>query len=242
MLVKKRIVGVLAVAVSALMLFSLAGCSKGYDIEIGSKSDNASYIDIKNDTSGAISGIEFSSDSTVSDISNNLMGSDSWENGKTARVYAQKSASATILVKISGTTKVLHNVDISSVEKATLKLEGDYAYLEYEKDGKTVSTLDDEKAYVKAEQEKKEAEAKAKAEAEQKAKEEQEAKEKAEQEAKEKAEEEARAAEQAAAAQAAQAQSQSSSTQNSGSGSQSSSSGSGNVQQSTDGCLGGAVK
>ena len=235
----------LALALCIVLSFALSACTKGYDIELGNKSDGVSHIDLKNETGMVISELEFTTDNTVSDLSNNMLDSSkTWENGKTARISYTNSSKLTILFKGGTLTYVMHDVDISGIEKATLKLDAEYAYLEFEKDGKTVSTLDDEKAYIKAQQEKKAAEEKAKAEAEEKAKEEEEAKQKAEEEeeAKQKAEEEAaaKAAEEAAAAQATQDYTYSSGSTGSSSGSSSSSSnssGSGSVQQSTDGCL-----
>ena len=225
----------LALALCIVLSFALSACTKGYDIELGNKSDGVSHIDLKNETGMVISELEFTTDNTVSDLSNNMLDSSkTWENGKTARISYSNSSKLTILFKGGTLTYVMHDVDISGIEKATLKLDAEYAYLEFEKDGKTVSTLDDEKAYIKAQQEKKAAEEKAKAEAEEKAKEEEEAKQKAEEEAA------AKAAEEAAAAQATQDYTYSSGSTGSSSGSSSSSSnssGSGSVQQSTDGCL-----
>lgn len=225
----------LALALCIVLSFALSACTKGYDIELGNKSDGVSHIDLKNETGMVISELEFTTDNTVSDISNNMLDSSkTWENGKTARISYSNSSKLTILFKGGTLTYVMHDVDISGIEKATLKLDAEYAYLEFEKDGKTVSTRDDEKAYIKAQQEKKVAEEKAKAEAEEKAKEEEEAKQKAEEETA------AKAAEEAAAAQATQDYTYSSGSTGSSSGSSSSSSnssGSGSVQQSTDGCL-----
>ena len=238
----KRFSLVLSILLAIFLGFSLAGCSKGYDVEFGSDSDSASKINITNDTGSSISALEVTTDETVTEISNNIISdSSTWDSGNTAKIGYAGSDSLTILFKTSESTYVMHNLDLQNVEKATLKIDGEYAYLEYEKDGNTVNTLEDEKAYVKAQQEKKEAEEKAKAEAQQKAKEEAEAKAKAEEEAKAQAE---------AAAAAAQAQSSSSQNSSSSSGSSSSgsssrssgssgssSSGSGSVTQSEDGCL-----
>ena len=243
MTLTKTLKTTLTLALCIALAMALSACSKGYDAEYGNNSDGASQINIKNETGSSISALEFTTDATVSDISNSIIDSSStWENGKTARISYSDAGLAAILFTADAKTYVMHNVSISGVEKATLKLEGEYAYLEFEKDGKTVSTLDDEKAYVKAQQEKKEAEEKAKAEAEQKAKEEEEAKKKAEEEASA-----AKAAEEAAAAQAQATQSysyssgstgsSSGSSSSSSSSSGSSSSSSGSVQQSTDGCL-----
>ena len=243
MTLTKTLKTTLTLALCIALAMALSACSKGYDVEFGNNSDGASQINIKNETGSSISALEFTTDATVSDISKSIIDSSStWENGKTARISYSVAGKATILLTADSKTYVMHNVDVSGVEKATLKLEGEYAYLEFEKDGKTVSTLDDEKAYVKAQQEKKEAEEKAKAEAEQKAKEEEEAKKKAEEEAAA-----AKAAEEAAAAQAQATQSytyssgstgsSSGSSSSSSSSSGSSSSSSGSVQQSTDGCL-----
>lgn len=225
----------LALALCIMLSFALSACTKGYDIEIGNNSDGASHIDIKNETGAGISELEFTTDNMVSDLSNNMLDSSkTWENGKTARISYTNSSKSTILFKADTKTYVMHDVDISGIGKATLKVEEEYTYLEFDKDGKTVSTLENEKAYVKAQLEKKAAEEKAKAEAEEKAKEEEEAKQKAEEEAA------AKAAEEAAAAQATQDYTYSSGSTVSSSGSNSSSSsssGSGSVQQSTDGCL-----
>lgn len=255
---KFRLGAAFALILALAMVLACTACSKGYDIEFGASGSNATFINIKNETGSEISAIEFTKDETVTEISKSLMdASTKWESDKTAKIGYEDMKTPTVLVKVGSKTYVMHNLNIATIEKASLKLEGDYAYLEYEKDGQRVSTLDDEKAYVKAQQEKKEAEEKAKAEAEAKAK--------AEEEAKKKAEEEAKAAEEAAAAAAAEeaaaaaAQSASSgysgsssagsssdySSSSSSSGSSSagtsssagSSSGSGSVSQSTDGCI-----
>lgn len=141
-----------ALLIGAFLAFSLSACSKDYDIEIGRNIEGTSQIVITNQTGASVTSLECTTDNTVTDITQSILDSSKpWENGRKARVSFTASNYITILIAVNGSTYIIHDAELLGVEKATLKLDGEFAYLEYEKDGKTLSTLEYDKA-VKATQ------------------------------------------------------------------------------------------
>lgn len=78
-----------------------------------------------------------------------------WAHGLTAEVHYgvphYASGACNMEINVGNASFVLHNVDFTDIEKAQIKLDESIPYLEYEKDGATVSTLDSEKAAREAE-------------------------------------------------------------------------------------------
>ena len=102
-----------------------------------------------------------------------------WKQGSDAMVFlpeANASAPSDLVLTADDEEFVLHDVDFSAFDDADVMLEGDVAYLSYELDGQTVTTLDHEKEIA----DKAAADKKAKAEAKKKAEEEAEAQKQAE--------------------------------------------------------------
>lgn len=233
-MIKKTVKNFVAILCCTFLFLGLFGCSKTFDLEIGTKDNSSIIFDIKNETGINLSSIEFSEISDEQSISNNMLsGGTKWENDKTARIYLSKSNYSTILVEGNDEIFTMHNIDLTNSKNIILKKQDTILYFEYEIDGATKSTLDAEKTWIEQKEEarqKAEAQAKAEEEARQKAEQE-----KAEAEAQAKAEEEAGQ------------QSNNSGYQNQNNGNNSSSSSGGNnsgnassggsVAQSQDSCL-----
>ena len=192
-----------AVVACALGLVGLAGCSGGTQTAatVGTQSDSAKSIVLSNGLGSDITQVSVNP-SGVQGAATALEVEGAWADGSAAQVFIpeeNQSAPCDIALTTGSGEYVLHEIDLSAFEEAQVLAEGEVAYLSYEVDGQTVTTLDHENeliAQAKAAEEaaKKAAEEQAKKEAEEAA-----AK-KAEEEAAKKAEEEAAQAEAEAAA------------------------------------------
>lgn len=204
-------VGVLSLALCFSMMF-LTACQSV--LQIGEEVKDGVTIAITNNTGQDITAIAIKStdDKNYPDA---LSQEESLANEKSADLHAANLKSADIKVTCADNTAYeLHNINLADVKDATIALEGEVPYLSYTsiQDGKAASSLEAEKAYIKAQEE-----AAKKAEEEAAAK-------KAQEEAAKKAAEEKAAQEKAAKKAAAQAKTSSSSSSKSSSSSSKSSS------------------
>lgn len=161
----KSLAVLLLVAALSASLLLLAGC--GQTFTIGTKINDATKISVKNETGQAITSVTYVS---------KLAQDGDWDNGVTAELYVDPSAivvsseSATqngnevtteesdvILEPLTalqfttadGMTYALHQLNVSDVKDATIKIEDGVAYMEYTSiaTGEQVNTLDAELAY-----------------------------------------------------------------------------------------------
>lgn len=218
----------------ALCAIGLTACSQ--EQTIGDKSDDAVSFALTNETGEDIESVAVKNYASTS-YGAALTQEEALANGDTATLYCVEPEAAESnegdtdddapavalnaltdvqVTMTSGMVYELHQLNLTDIKDATIKLEGELAYLSYTSNetGEAVDTLDAEQAY---QQQVKEAAA-AKAAAEAKAKEEAEKKAAAEKAAKEKA------AKEKAAASSQKSSSASSSSSNSSSSSKSSSS------------------
>lgn len=215
---------VLSLALCFSMVF-LSGCES--TPQIGDEVKDGVTIAVTNNTGQDITSIAIKSTSDKN-YPSVLSQEESLANEKPAELHAANFQSADIKVTCGNDTVYeLHNINLADVKDATIALDGNVPYLAYTsiESGKSVSSLDDEKAYIKAQEEaakKAEEEAaakKAEEEAAKKAAAEKAAKEKAAKEkaAKEKAAKKAAAAEKAKSSSKSSSSSSKSSKSNSGS-------------------------
>ena len=134
-----------------ILCFALIGCGPqkpSYDAELGKSGDNTVTTVITNETDQAIIFL------ALGESANLVEDGKAIEPGKVAALYSPKDLSSTnIALKIGDLEYVLHDVNLADIEKASLKIGDNLAFLEYEIDGKKVSTLEAEKAIRKAAEE-----------------------------------------------------------------------------------------
>lgn len=158
-------------------LFGLAGCGasepeaeneapeakeqvKEDILTIGEELEDVEGILFTNKTGVDISAVEIVKADSESESGDNLaLSAEKWENNKDAEVFFKSEVDTKYDLKITCDKErfTLHAVDFSELTGAdggiVISMQDGIAYLQYTKDGKTVSTLDAEKAIVESESE-----------------------------------------------------------------------------------------
>ena len=119
-------------------------------LELGVTSDEARVIAVTNDIGDDITDIAFT-EADSPDAPSYLMEDEEWKDGQKANVHFIErgtNINYDVLVESGDNLYELHNLPLDGVKALTVHLDGDVAYAEFEKNGSTVNTLEDELKYA----------------------------------------------------------------------------------------------
>ena len=189
--VKRKSLAMFAAAVLFAALFAIAGCASqqpasagsgsseaseeaapAADVIVGQESNTAKTLVAKNTTGKAITSVALGETGSASeDLTSLAVDGGAWADGETAAIYYEPSNVSFFDIQLACGDEVytLHNFNFEGVENIEIAMEGDVAYVTFERGGNVVSSLSDEMAIhdeaVAAEQAAAEAAAAAEAEA-----------------------------------------------------------------------------
>ncbi|MBO4352290.1 MAG: hypothetical protein J5818_02220 [Eggerthellaceae bacterium] len=157
---------VLAVfAASFAMFMAMAGCASSQpaaqsasassseaaeqvaDVTIGQESNTAKTLVMKNATGKTIDTVALGETGTEADslISLEIDGGE-WADGQTAAIYYEPTGASFFDIQLTSgeETFMLHNFNFEGVENIEVMMEGDVAYVTFERGGSVVSSLSEE--------------------------------------------------------------------------------------------------
>ena len=177
---------VIAAAILLAAFFSLAGCSsqqaasasssatseesvQEFDVAVGQESNTAKTLIVKNSTGKSINEVALAEAGSEADGFKVLeVEGGEWADGKTAAIYYEPSNaySFDIQLKSGEESYMLHEFNVDGAENIEVLMEGDVAYVTFERGGNVISSLSEEMAIHDAKIAEEEAAAAAAAEAE----------------------------------------------------------------------------
>lgn len=120
------------------------------DVTAGVKSDTTSSIVMKNSTGVAISEIAVVEAGAEGEPEFMAVDGSEWADGKTVEVFFEAAGTTAVDVSLKSgdTVYTLHGFNVEGAENIEVLVEGDIAYVTFEKDGNVVSSLADETAWA----------------------------------------------------------------------------------------------
>ena len=140
-----------------------------FDVVVGKESNTAKMLIVKNSTGKSINEVALAEAGSEADAFNTLeVEGGEWADGKTAAIYYEPSNaySFDIQLKSGESSYMLHEFNVDGAESIEVLMEGDVAYVTFERGGNVISSLPDETAIYNAKIAEEEAAAAAAAEAE----------------------------------------------------------------------------
>ncbi len=177
---------VIAAAILLAAFFALVGCSsqqaastsssaaseesaQEFDVAVGQESNTAKTLIVKNSTGKSINEVALAEAGSEADGFKVLeVEGGEWADGKVAAIYYEPSNaySFDIQLKSGEDSYMLHQFNIDGAENIEVLMEGDVAYVTFERGGNVISSLSEEMAIHDAKVAEEEAAAAAEAEAE----------------------------------------------------------------------------
>ncbi len=177
---------VIAAAILLAAFFALVGCSsqqaastsssaaseesaQEFDVAVGQESNTAKTLIVKNSTGKSINEVALAEAGSEADGFKVLeVEGGEWADGKTAAIYYEPSNaySFDIQLKSGEESYMLHEFNVDGAENIEVLMEGDVAYVTFERGGNVISSLSEEMAIHDAKIAEEEAAAAAAAEAE----------------------------------------------------------------------------
>ena len=177
---------VIAAAILLAAFFALVGCSsqqaastsssaaseesaQEFDVAVGQESNTAKMLIVKNSTGTSINEVALAEAGSEADgfKVRDVEGGE-WADGKTAAIYYEPSNaySFDIQLKSGEESYMLHEFNVDGADNIEVLMEGDVAYVTFERGGNVISALSEEMAIHDAKIAEEEAAAAAAAEAE----------------------------------------------------------------------------
>ena len=162
----------IAAAIMLAAFFALAGCSSQQatsasssatseeaatqkaDVVVGKESNTARTLIVKNSTGKTITSFAFGEAGAADDALTSLeVQSGGWADGQTAAIYYEPTSYSffTIQLKCGEDAYKLHEFNFDGAENIEVMMEGDVAYVTFERGGNVVSSLSEEMAIHDAE-------------------------------------------------------------------------------------------
>ena len=178
---------VLAAAILLAAFVALVGCSsqqaastsssaaseeaatQEFDVVVGKESNTAKMLVVKNSTGKSINEVALAEAGSEADGFNALeVEGEEWADGKVAAIYYEPSNaySFDVQLKSGEDSYMLHEFNVDGAENIEVLMEGDVAYVTFERGGDVISSLSEETAIHDAKIAEEEAAAAAAAEAE----------------------------------------------------------------------------
>ena len=163
---------VVAVAILLAAFVALMGCSSQQatsagssaaseeattqkaDVVVGKESNTARTLIVKNSTGKTITGFAFGEAGAADDALTELeVQGGEWSDGQTAAIYYEPTSYSffNIQLKCGEDAYKLHEFNFDGVENIEVMMEGDVAYVTFERGGNVVSSLSEEMAIHDAE-------------------------------------------------------------------------------------------
>ena len=120
-----------------------------FDVVVGKESNTAKTLIVKNNTGKSISQVAFAeAGSEVDDYVVLEVEGGEWADGKTAMIYFEPSNTNSFNIQLTcgEDAYTLHEFNVDGAENIEVTLEGDVAYVTFERDGNVISSLSEETA------------------------------------------------------------------------------------------------